>query len=222
MPGADVAPQEGKGRPGRRRLCLRCGIGILQLALQEAVLRGISIERDAGQQTDGRHQTQQQAEHQQALVPQPPGSQRQQRQDRGHTRHRSPPHRWVPGDSVARQAILQPIIGVFPLLCRLYQSASSDLPHDSTKLWRFDGDFVESICKLGRLGQKKSESPLTRKKECVDPRLCPWFGDTHTQIVCAITSLLRQWQFLVEGRTPFPFSHVRPPSNRVSGGYAPL
>ncbi len=58
MPGADIAPQKGKGRASHRRFRLRCAIGILQLTLEEPVLRRVGIEGNAGQQANSRHQAQ--------------------------------------------------------------------------------------------------------------------------------------------------------------------
>jgi hypothetical protein len=40
VPGADVAPEEGKGRPVRA--------GVRQLAAQQPVLHGVGVEGDAG------------------------------------------------------------------------------------------------------------------------------------------------------------------------------
>ena len=61
MPGADVTPQKRKRRA--------VGAGFRQLALQEPVVDGIGIKGDAGQEAHGHDQTHQQAEHQQAMMP---------------------------------------------------------------------------------------------------------------------------------------------------------
>ena len=48
VPGADVAPQEGKGRAGCRHFPAGSGIGITELALKQLILGCVGIEGDAG------------------------------------------------------------------------------------------------------------------------------------------------------------------------------
>ena len=67
VPGADVAPEEGEGRP--------VSAGVCQFSLQQPVLHGVGVEGNAGEQPDGRYQSRQQGEHEQPPVPHPPRGQ---------------------------------------------------------------------------------------------------------------------------------------------------
>jgi hypothetical protein len=62
MPSADVSPEKGKGWPVNARFG--------KLALQQPVMDGVSIQRNARQQAHGRDQANEQAQHEKALVPQ--------------------------------------------------------------------------------------------------------------------------------------------------------